>query len=90
MVSVANLVLGCVCMQPNRNWDFHWGEARASTKPCSDAYQGPQAASELEVQTLQNYLYSNKDTILSYINLHSYSQVVHHILYRESFTTTDY
>ena len=61
--------------QPNRNWDFHWGEVKASSKPCSDSYQGPQAASEKEIQVLQEYVCRNSGSILGYINLHSYSQV---------------
>lgn len=37
----------CLGTDPNRNWEFHWGEAGASTQPCSDSYQGPKAASEV-------------------------------------------
>jgi len=64
----------CVGTDPNRNWEFHWGEAGTSTQPCSDSYEGAFAASEVEVQHVQNYLYDNKDTLEGYINFHSYSQ----------------
>lgn len=29
----------CDGTDPNRNWNFHWGEAGTSTKKCSDSYQ---------------------------------------------------
>jgi len=73
--SVNRDTANCVGTDPNRNWDFHWGEVRASNKPCSDSYQGPQAASEPEVRILQDYLCRNGQYFLAYINLHSYSQV---------------
>lgn len=65
----------CVGTDPNRNWAYHWGEAGASPVPCSDSYQGPSAASEVEVQAVQNYLYSIRANLKSYINFHSYSQL---------------
>ncbi|CAM9425525.1 unnamed protein product [Ectocarpus fasciculatus] len=64
----------CNGTDPNRNWDFHWGEAGSSPVGCSDSYQGPSAASEIEVQNVQNYLFDNKDKLAGYINFHSYSQ----------------
>jgi murein tripeptide amidase MpaA len=64
----------CVGTDPNRNWEFHWGEAGTSPQPCSDSYQGAYAASEVEVQHVQDYLYQHKDTLQGYINFHSYSQ----------------
>lgn len=65
----------CVGTDPNRNWAFHWGEAGASPQACSDSYQGPSAASEIEVQNVQNYLYAHKSTLKGYINFHSYDQL---------------
>lgn len=64
----------CNGVDPNRNWNFHWGEAGASPMTCSDSYQGPSPASEIEVQNVQNYLYAHKSSIVGYINFHSYSQ----------------
>mmetsp|Transcript_110868 Transcript_110868/g.238719 ORF Transcript_110868/g.238719 Transcript_110868/m.238719 type:complete len:422 (+) Transcript_110868:34-1299(+) len=64
----------CNGTDPNRNWDDHWGVAGSSPMACSDSYQGPSAASEIEVQNVQNYLYQNKDTLVGYVNFHSYSQ----------------
>jgi len=59
---------------PNRNWDFHWGEAGTSTNPCSEAYAGAAAANQPEVQAIQNYI-KKGDDFLGYINFHSYSQL---------------
>jgi len=65
----------CDGTDPNRNWEFHWGEAGTSDQGCSDSYQGAYAASEVEVQAIQNYLYDNKDVLKGYINFHAYSQL---------------
>jgi murein tripeptide amidase MpaA len=64
----------CMGTDPNRNWAFHWGEAGSSTVTCSDSYQGPSAASEIEVQTIQSYL-CGIDNLVGYINFHAYSQL---------------
>jgi len=64
----------CVGTDPNRNWEFHWGEAGTSEQKCSDSYEGASAASEVEVQHIQNYLFDHKDTLKAYVNFHSYSQ----------------
>lgn len=64
----------CNGTDPNRNWDDHWGTAGSSTQACSDSFQGPFAASEIEVQNVQNYLYQKKDKLVGYVNFHSYSQ----------------
>jgi len=65
----------CIGTDPNRNWEFHWGEAGTSTNKCSDSYQGPSAASEVEVQAIQKFLCDHKDTLKGYVNFHSYSQL---------------
>lgn len=59
---------------PNRNWNFHWSEAGSSPQACSDSYQGPSAASEVEVQIIQSYL-CGIDKLAGYINFHAYSQL---------------
>jgi len=64
----------CMGTDPNRNWAFHWGEAGSSTQTCSDSYQGPSPASEIEVQTIQSYLCGIKN-LVGYINFHAYSQL---------------
>jgi murein tripeptide amidase MpaA len=65
----------CNGTDPNRNWNDHWGTAGSSPMACSDSYEGPEAASEIEVQNVQNYLYSIKDKLVGYVNFHSYSQM---------------
>lgn len=64
----------CDGTDPNRNWAFHWGEAGTSPQPCSDSYEGASAASEVEVQNVQSYLVEHKDSLVGYVNFHSYSQ----------------
>jgi carboxypeptidase T len=39
----------------NRNYDYQWGSAGASSQ-CDETYRGPKAASEPEIQAVQNYL----------------------------------
>jgi len=65
----------CMGTDPNRNWAFHWAEAGSSPLACSDSYQGPSAASEVEVQALQSYLCGLGEDLKGYINFHSYSQL---------------
>merc|ERR1711939_1227458 len=50
-------------------------EAGSSPLACSDSYQGPSAASEVEVQALQSYLCGLGEDLKGYINFHSYSQL---------------
>lgn len=64
----------CYGADPNRNYDFHWGEASTSSDPCNyqQIYCGPEPASEIETKNIESFL--NKSTFLnSYISLHSYS-----------------
>jgi len=64
----------CIGTDPNRNWDFKWGGAGTSPDPCSDAYQGSKAFSEIEVSTVGLYI-KNAGNFKGYINFHSYSQL---------------
>ena len=64
----------CVGVDPNRNWDWHWGEAGTSNNPCADDFQGPEAFSEVEVKTVSDFIKSKKN-INGYVNFHSYSQL---------------
>jgi len=59
---------------PNRNWEFHWGEAGQSTNPCSDSYSGKSPADQPEVAAVQDFIREGDD-FLGYINFHSYSQL---------------
>ncbi|KAL7739653.1 hypothetical protein ACLKA6_018861 [Drosophila palustris] len=64
----------CFGADPNRNWGFHWNEVGASNSACSDTYAGPSAFSEIETQSLSEYISSLKGKIQLYISLHAYSQ----------------
>ncbi|KAG0317456.1 hypothetical protein BGZ97_005382 [Linnemannia gamsii] len=59
----------------NRNWDDHFGQGGSSGFPWSETYHGPSAASEPEVQALQNF-FSEQKRIVGAIDFHCYSQLV--------------
>ncbi|MDP9762653.1 M14 family zinc carboxypeptidase [Deinococcus enclensis] len=74
----------------NRNFNTFWGQGGSSTDPCNETYMGRSAASEPEVQNIQNYLKSvfpdqrgpnlgdaaSLDTMGVYMDTHSYSKLV--------------
>jgi carboxypeptidase T len=76
----------------NRNFSYMWGCCGGSSgSQCDETYRGPSAASEPEVQTVQNYLLANfpddrpdtwpggaapADKPGLFFDLHSYSQLV--------------
>ncbi|NXJ83902.1 CBPA2 Carboxypeptidase, partial [Trogon melanurus] len=47
----------------------------ASSNPCSDSYHGPHANSEVEVQSVVNFI-KNHGNIQAFLTLHSYSQLL--------------
>ncbi|KAF9437784.1 hypothetical protein BGZ76_011103 [Entomortierella beljakovae] len=58
-----------------QNWDDHFGEGGSSGFPWSETYHGPHAASEPEVQALQDFFGAQK-RIVGAIDFHCYSQLV--------------
>lgn len=66
----------CYGADPNRNWAFHWREVGASSSQCSDTYAGSKAFSEIETQTLSDYIASLKGKISIYLSYHSFSQLL--------------
>ncbi|XP_050664329.1 carboxypeptidase A2-like isoform X2 [Leptidea sinapis] len=64
----------CVGVDPDRNWDFHWGEQDSSMDPCSDNYAGPNPFSEPETRAVSNFLEQRRGQIKVYLSLHAYSQ----------------
>jgi PKD repeat protein len=75
----------------NRNFDFLWACCGGSSgNPCAETYHGPSAASEPEIQALQDYARSifpdqREDPVTAtapltstgiWLDLHSYSQLV--------------
>ncbi|KAF9585770.1 hypothetical protein BGW38_000818 [Lunasporangiospora selenospora] len=59
----------------NRNWDDHFGEGGSSSLPWSETYRGPHAASEPEVQALQNFFSTHK-RMVGAIDFHCFSQLI--------------
>ncbi|KAK4877364.1 hypothetical protein RN001_009870 [Aquatica leii] len=75
----------CIGTDLNRNFDFHWGENGSSSDPCSDAYSGPYAFSEIETQNVKTYMEKWKNRIKLYVTFHSYGN---YILYPWGYTST--
>ena len=71
----------------NRNWDSFFGTSGASSNPSSDTYQGPFAASELEVKACQQFYLTFAKDIIGAIDIHSYSQL---LLWPWSYTVIPY
>ncbi|XP_014681839.1 PREDICTED: carboxypeptidase B-like [Priapulus caudatus] len=65
----------CAGVDPNRNWDTHWGERGASHKPCSIIYAGQEAFSEPEVAAMARFLMGRKSRIKLAIDFHSNGQM---------------
>ncbi|XP_067390982.1 carboxypeptidase A2-like [Emydura macquarii macquarii] len=65
----------CIGVDPNRNWDAGFGGPGASTNPCSDSYHGPRANSEVEVQSVVDFIKSH-GKIKAFLTIHSYSQLL--------------
>nr|XP_039268566.1 carboxypeptidase B-like [Styela clava] len=63
----------CIGVDPNRNWDFHWGEAGSSSDCCSESYKGSVAFSEIETKNQRDFVESIEN-VRAYIDVHSYSQ----------------
>ncbi|TDG52923.1 hypothetical protein AWZ03_000466 [Drosophila navojoa] len=61
----------CIGIDPNRNFDFHWNEAGASSDPCDDGYAGPKAFSEPETIVVRDLIHSLADRGKMYLTVHS-------------------
>ena len=53
-----------------------WPETGASGHPCSEIYHGLAAMSEREVQNVANFLQSQGQRLVGYLDIHSYSQIL--------------
>merc|ERR1712018_642030 len=47
---------GCIGVDPNRNWDFHWGETGVSSNPCTEIFPGEEAFSEIETRNIRDFV----------------------------------
>ncbi|CAH2073348.1 unnamed protein product, partial [Iphiclides podalirius] len=67
---------GCFGADPNRNWDYNWGQYSSSSNPCDyQTYAGSQPFSEMETRTLSSYIQSI-DNLLAYISFHSHAAIL--------------
>jgi murein tripeptide amidase MpaA len=66
----------CMGVDLNRNADIVWGVAQGQTScsPCSDVYCGPNAFSEPETRNVKWLLDSER--FVSFVDVHSYSELV--------------
>ncbi|KAJ8019768.1 Carboxypeptidase A1 [Holothuria leucospilota] len=64
----------CVGTDPNRNYDNHWGTSGTNDIPCSQAYMGTRACSEIEIQTMQDHILSIRDRVGVFMDVHAYSE----------------
>jgi murein tripeptide amidase MpaA len=68
----------CVGTDPNRNYPVGYGRNDGSSpQPCSETYRGPAFYSEPEIRTTTSTLtnIANSQTVVGFMDLHSYSQL---------------
>ncbi|KAF5660232.1 carboxypeptidase [Fusarium heterosporum] len=69
----------CVGTDINRNWPYKWDiPGGSSTDPCNEIYRGRRPGDTLENKALVNHTMSisQKSGIRSYVDWHSYSQLI--------------
>lgn len=64
----------CTGADPNRNWDFYWGQAGTSSDPCSDTYPGTAPFSEKNTSNMRDKINALKSRLKLYLSFHSYSE----------------
>eukprot|EP00058_Branchiostoma_floridae_P011798 XP_002597286.1 hypothetical protein BRAFLDRAFT_118166 [Branchiostoma floridae] len=65
----------CYGVDPNRNWDEHFGGPGTSSDPCSDIFRGSRAFSEVETQAVSDWVLANSNNLKAYLGVHAYSQM---------------
>jgi len=74
-----NSIVGCVGVDPNRNFDFAWGGDGTSADKCSEIYKGPSAFSEPETQAMRDLIIEGAENggvnWTAYFAIHSYAQM---------------
>ncbi|CAK1581589.1 unnamed protein product [Parnassius mnemosyne] len=69
--TVSGFGSSCFGADPNRNWNYNWGQFSSSNNPCDyQIYAGSQPFSEIETRTLSSYI-ENISNLLAYISFHS-------------------
>jgi hypothetical protein len=64
----------CIGTDLNRNYPWKWMTGGASNSPCSETFGGRASGSEIETQTVVNFLQSKIGTWDMYMSFHSYGQ----------------
>ncbi len=79
----------CDGVDLNRNLDVLWGVAQGSTScsPCSEVYCGPSVFSEPETRNIKHLLDTNR--VVTFADVHSYSELVLHPWGHAATQTTD-
>ncbi|KAF4517738.1 hypothetical protein B566_EDAN002943 [Ephemera danica] len=73
---IARVFFGsCEGVDPNRNWDHHWGERGASDDSCDETYAGPRAFSEPETRAIADFILARRSIFKVFLTLHSYGQM---------------
>nr|XP_006202350.1 carboxypeptidase A4 [Vicugna pacos] len=65
----------CIGTDLNRNWNVSFAGKGASDDPCSEAYHGTHANSEVEVKSVVDFIQKHRN-FKCFIDLHSYSQLL--------------
>ncbi|XP_038608796.1 carboxypeptidase A5-like isoform X1 [Tachyglossus aculeatus] len=65
----------CSGVDANRNWDSNFGGTGSSDDVCSDDYHGPNPHSEVEVQSIVDFVLGHGN-IKAWISIHSFSQLL--------------
>ncbi|CAF3860754.1 unnamed protein product [Rotaria sp. Silwood1] len=66
---------GCIGVDLNRNWDYHWCEGGATHDPCSGTFCGSKPFSEIETAQVSRFISTHNGIFVHYINFHAYSQL---------------
>merc|ERR1712154_383171 len=66
---------GCFGVDPNRNWDYHWGETGVSSHPCTDIFPGDKPFSEVETANIAAFVQTLEPVPVLSQCFHSYSQL---------------
>ncbi|CAH2073350.1 unnamed protein product, partial [Iphiclides podalirius] len=74
--TVSNSNHRCFGADPNRNWDYNWGQHSSTHNPCDyETYAGSRPFSEIETRSLSSYIQSINN-LMMYISFHSYAAML--------------
>ncbi|XP_051858883.1 carboxypeptidase B [Drosophila albomicans] len=67
---------GCYGVNLDRNFEYAWGQAGATTNPCKNLYQGVKSFSEAETRAMRNFLLGMRDYLGAYVSFGGYGQTI--------------